>query len=577
MHQDERADAQHTSSGRSEALAALAGSYWRVSLANDPVAATLLGVHDHDDRLADLSEQADAEHAAALQRLLDQLDGPAGAEVQHPADLVTAALLRHQIEISLTGLRLRLAELSSDHMIGPHAQLLMVLAQLTYPEPSHAEAALDRYRAVPRYLDQALERFRAGGQAGRVPAAAVIARTLSTLDGYLSTPLDDDPALAAGLPAGWAAAQRWREDASELVRSTIRPAFQRYRDAIAAELAPVARGDDRAGWCWLPDGEELYAATIAQHTTLQRSPSQLHELGRRLCEVELPEEFVALGPQAVGSDHLATIFDRLRTDPSLRHRDATEIVDVAEEAVRRATAAMPDWFGRCPGSPCRVEPVPDFLAADAPYAYYFPPAPDGSRAGTYFINTAAPEESSRTEAQSIAFHEAVPGHHLQIAISQELDGIPEFQRHDGATAYIEGWGLYAERLADEMGLYSGPLDRLGMLTADAWRSARLVVDSGLHSLGWSRERAIGYFAEHTPVPTDQIAGEVDRYLAMPGQALSYKVGQLEIERLRAQAERRLAERFAPADFHDVVLGSGAVTLPVLAGLVEDWIDRVPPR
>ena len=224
-----------------------------------------------------------------------------------------------------------------------------------------------------------------------------------------------------------------------------------------------------------------------------------------------------------------------------------------------------------------MEPIPDFLAADAPYAYYFPPAIDGSRPGTYFINTADPAGSSRTEAESIAFHEAIPGHHLQITISQEIDGLPEFQRHDGTTSYVEGWGLYAERLADEMGLYSGEIDRLGMVTADSWRSARLVVDTGLHALGWSRQQAIDYFVEHTPVPTEQIAPEVDRYLAIPGQALSYKIGQHEIQRLRAHATDALGESFDIAGFHDVVLGSGAVTLPVLGGIVDAWIEERLPR
>src|SRR5690606_19909807 len=227
------------------------------------------------------------------------------------------------------------------------------------------------------------------------------------------------------------------------------------------------------------------------------------------------------------------------------------------------TAAVQGWVGRLPEVGCEVAEIPDFLAADAPYAYYCPPAVDRSRPGTYLINTPDPEGASRTEAESIAFHEAIPGHHLQIAISQELDDLPEFQRHDGSTAYVEGWALYAERLADEMGLYSGPLDRLGMLTADSWRSARLVVDTGLHALGWSRQQAIDYFTEHTPVPLEQIAPEVDRYLAIPGQALSYKVGQLEIQRVRARAEAELGDRFDLAAFHDVVLGSGAVTLPVL--------------
>ena len=174
-------------------------------------------------------------------------------------------------------------------------------------------------------------------------------------------------------------------------------------------------------------------------------------------------------------------------------------------------------------------------------------------------------------------HEAIPGHHLQIAISQELDDLPEFQRHDGATSYVEGWGLYAERLADEMGLYSGPIDRLGMLTADSWRSARLVVDTGLHAMGWSRQQAVDYFVTNTPVPVDQVLAEVDRYLAMPGQALSYKVGQLHIQELREQARAELGEAFAIPEFHDVVLGSGAVTLPVLTDLVDRWVrDRRSP-
>ncbi|MEZ5309778.1 MAG: DUF885 domain-containing protein [Microthrixaceae bacterium] len=197
---------------------------------------------------------------------------------------------------------------------------------------------------------------------------------------------------------------------------------------------------------------------------------------------------------------------------------------------------------------------------------------DGTRPGTYFINTASPTDASRAEAESIAFHEAIPGHHLQIAISQELNSVPDFQKHEGNTAYVEGWALYAERLADEMGLYSDEVARIGMLAADSWRSARLVVDTGIHALGWSRRRAIDYFRDNTPVPMDQVESEVDRYIAIPGQALSYKVGQLEIERLRARSVERLGDAFSIKNFHDTVLGSGAVTLPVLAELVEESLQ-----
>jgi uncharacterized protein (DUF885 family) len=568
-HPDDTGDA---TTARSAPLAGLAASYWEAALAAAPTSATLLGVHDHDDRLEDLSETAEQQQLDVLRTLRDRLSD-VRATLVSPEDLVTASLLEHQLGVGIRGIELRLVELASDHMLGPHAELLMAMPQLTYPEPEHADAALRRYEQVPALLEQAFERFRAGAAGGRTPAAAVLARTLNTLDGYLAGPVEADPFLGPSLPEQWSGAAGWRSAAEAIVRQRIRPAFQRYRDDLERTLVPVARDDEHAGWGWLPNGEDLYLATIEQHTTVRSSPAELHELGRRLCEHDLPVEFASLGPAAIGSDDLATIFGRLREDPELRHRDEAEVLRIARDSVARATAAMGSWFGRLPASPCRVEPIPDFLAADAPYAYYFPPATDGSRAGTYFINTADPTGSSRTEAQSIAFHEAIPGHHLQIAISQELDGLPDFQRHDGATSYIEGWGLYAERLADEMGLYSGPLDRIGMLTADAWRSARLVVDTGLHALGWSRQRAIDYFMEHTPVPADQVAPEVDRYLAMPGQALSYKVGQLEIERLRAEASDRLGARFDVAAFHDVVLGSGAVTLPVLGDLVEAWISR----
>ncbi|UDY36774.1 DUF885 domain-containing protein [Dermatobacter hominis] len=558
----------------------VADRYWTTVLAAAPTSATLLGIHDHDDRLEDLSAAADRrlrDELAAMADDLAEATAGEGSSPISPAVAVTADLLAHQLRTGIEAIDLRLVEMASDQMLGPHASLLMAVPQMTYPEPADAQAALTRYAQVPRLLGQALDRFRDGLEAGRTPAAAVVGRSVNSLEQYLATDEDDDPFLQPGLPAGadgepWDGADAWRQDALELVHDVIRPAFRAYLGVLREELVPVARDDDHAGWCHLDDGEAMYAALVRAHTTLDRSPEELHELGRERTEQVLPAEYRELGAEVFGTTDLQEIFTRLRTDPDLKHRDADDIIEVATSTVARATAAIDDWFGRLPESPCTVLPVPDFLAADAPYAYYYPPAVDGSRGGTYFINTADPTEASRTEAESIAFHEAIPGHHLQIAISQELDDLPEFQRHDGATSYIEGWGLYAERLADEMGLYSGPLDRLGMLTADSWRSARLVVDTGLHALGWTRQQAVDYFEAHTPVPIDQVLAEVDRYLAMPGQALSYKVGQLHIQALRDEARARLGEGFRIADFHDVVLGSGAVTLPVLTRLVEGWAE-----
>lgn len=568
------ASARAVPEGRDPKLWDVADRYWARVLSASPLSATLLGVHDHDDRLDDLSADAEHEHRERLDALRAEVLGIAVAGLSR-GDHVTRSLLLHHLDTAIESIDLKLTELSSDHMDGPHAGLLMIAPQLTYPSPEHADAALGRYEQVPRVLDQALDRFRDGLAAGRTPAAAVVARSVNSLSGYLDSPVEDDPFLQARLPEQWDTDRRgdeWRNRLREVVRDRIRPAFEAYRDALRDELGPRARDDQHAGWRWLPDGDQLYAALIRAHTTVDVSPTVLHELGVEHTEVHLPAEYAEIAPARLGTDRVAEVFARLRNDPDLRHRDADEVVQIARSTVARATEEMPRWFGRLPVAPCEVAPVPDFLAADAPYAYYFPPAVDGSRPGTYFINTADPQEASRTEAESIAFHEAIPGHHLQIAISQELEDLPEFQRHDGATSYIEGWGLYAERLADEMGLYSGDLDRLGMLTADSWRSARLVVDTGLHSLGWTRQQAVDYFSEHTPVPLDQIETEVDRYLAIPGQALSYKVGQLEMQRLRAHAADRLGDRFDLPEFHDVVLGSGAVTLPVLAELVEHWVS-----
>ncbi|MEI7888306.1 MAG: DUF885 domain-containing protein [Actinomycetes bacterium] len=574
-------------------LAQVCAEFWALSLENSPLSATLLGVHDFDDRLDDLSLEAEQDHRAALHGLRLRSSALSDAKLTL-ADRVTRSVLLHQLQTCIESADLRLIELASDQMDGPHAALLMLAPQLTYPEPEHAQAALVRYAQVPRMLDQAIQRFSQGLAVGRTPSERVIGRSLHSLDSYLASSPDEDPFLAAGLPEGWPLAEQWQSQMAQLVRECIRPAFGEYRDALRDQIAPSARPDEQAGWCWLPDGQELYAALIRSHTTCELSASELHELGRQHTEVTLPAEYLALAEQqpdpkdelsasfkalqsksgsaqSAAPGNLAAIFESLRTNPALRHVDAAEIVALAERSVTRATQALPEFFSLLPSSPCLVSPIPDFLAADAPYAYYFPPAIDGTRPGTYFINTAHPEQASRTEAESIAFHEAIPGHHLQIAISQELTGLPEFQRHDGPTAYIEGWALYAERLADEMGLYSDRVARFGMLAADSWRSARLVVDTGLHAHGWSRQRAIDYFEQHTPVPKDQIPGEVDRYLAIPGQALSYKVGQLEFLRLRSYAEAALGDRFDLPLFHDTVLGSGAVTLPVLADLVEAWV------
>ena len=272
-----------------------------------------------------------------------------------------------------------------------------------------------------------------------------------------------------------------------------------------------------------------------------------------------------------GSTDPGAVMARLREDPALRFADAAEIVPMARSAVARAEEAAPRWFGRLPRERCRVEAVPQAEAPRAPGAYYEPAALDGTRPGTYFQNTSDPSRFPRHVLEFTAHHEAVPGHHFQISLAHGMKAMPLLRRIAEFTAYDEGWALYCERLADEMDLYSSDLDRLGMLTGDSMRAGRLVVDTGMHALGWSRQRAVDFMRTNTPLTAAEIEVEVDRYIADPGQALAYMVGRLEIQRMRAEAERRLGDRFDIRSFHDTVLGSGSLPLPVLADLVGRWV------
>jgi uncharacterized protein (DUF885 family) len=430
------------------------------------------------------------------------------------------------------------------------------------------EGYVTKLRALPSFLESWTAGLRHGAAGGRVATARGVRAAIAAYDAMLGTDPADDPLASQSPPeeASAAEAEAWRADVIEAVRVAVRPAIGRLRTMLHDELLPVARSDEQAGVCHLPDGASTYEALLRAATSTSITAEAVHELGLEQLAL-LDEEYRAIGPAALGTDDPAEIRDRLRSDQSLGYATADEIVADAVAALARAQAEAPNWFAPLPRAACTVLAV-----HSGPVAYYTAPAPDGGRGGTFFVNVGDPGVWTRYQLEVATFHEAVPGHHLQLAIAQELDLHPVLGELE-VTGYGEGWGLYAERLADEMGLYSSPLQRIGMLTLDSLRAARLVVDTGIHALGWTRDDAVDVLLRHTAQTRGNAEQEIDRYIADPGQATSYMVGRLEIQRMRRRAESRLGSRFSPGEFHGVVLGNGMTPLDQLARTVDGWTAR----
>jgi len=535
-----------------------------------PLVATLSGFRDRDNRLSDYSEAGQAATAArvgdilARTRALDPAVLPAG-------DRLTCAVIQAHAEATLDQLAARSVEYTITPLyVAPAAQLLFGLPMIGILEPAHAEGYLARLRAIPQVLATLADRHRTGVAAGRLPVRCLVEAAVAHLDRNLANraghPLRrPQPPTDGTVDIAAFAAERDR-----LIDGVVRAAFTRYRGVLAEEIAPHGRPDDRAGLCWLPDGEAIYDRLIRTHTTVAYSAGELHRTGLELIE-RLREEYRSIGGRVFGPIELPDLFERLRTDPALRWRDAAEILTTARAVIARAEQAAPQWFGRLPRQRCTVEAVPDDEAPGAPGGNYSGAAMDGSRPAIYFANTYRARERDRYSAEAAAYHEVIPGHHVQVALAQERTDLPPLRRLTPINAFAEGWGLYAERLADEMGLYSDDVARLGMLAGDSLRAARLVVDTGIHALGWGRQRMIDFLLTNTPMPPVDIERETDRYIADPGQALAYMVGRLEIERIRARAQHTLRQRFDIRGFHDAMLSNGELPLGALAEVIDEWV------
>jgi uncharacterized protein (DUF885 family) len=538
----------------------LADDYHAHRMAVTPTEAHLIGDYSHAGSYEDVSREAE-------DRLISDNRAFAARAEAIPDDGLDAQqrLTRAMVALDATAwadnLEGRTEEFGADPIFGEQAGLPVVIPMLALPTVDVAEAMVDKYRGIAkRFRDQA-DRHREGVANKRTPAEFAVRGTVEQLDGWLATPVSEDMLLRTGPVPDGLDEDAWRGRLRDVIDSDIRPAVAAYRDTLRDEVAPYARPDEKCGLTWLSDGDDVYARALRFYTTTELTAQEIHDIGLRQI-ASLEDEYRALGPETVGTDDVPAIFEALRTDPAVHHTDGAQIVADSKTALAKAEAAMGDWFEVLPKSPCAVEST-----VTGAKAFYFPPASDGTRGGTFFMNVSDPAGWGRYEIEAVSYHEGVPGHHLQLAIAAELEDLPEFRKWASIGAYAEGWGLYTERLADEMGLYSSAMDRMGMLSADSMRACRLVVDTGIHALGWSRQKAVDYMVANSPLTAGHVTAEIDRYAVHAGQATSYMVGRLEIQRMRREAEERLGDGFDVKLFHSALLDSGALPLGLLDEVV----------
>jgi uncharacterized protein (DUF885 family) len=538
----------------------------------NPFAATMYGIPGYDDLLPDASQEGQQAWRAEAGRFLAEATALASAPSQpRPADVITLSCVTEAAAQELATIDLAREDytVSAMHYAGP-AVFLSIAARTVLVDAAAAEAYLTRLRGSDRWLDQVTERLKIGASHGRLPVAPLAQQAVTWAENVLATP-ENSPVLVPRPPDGWRRAAQWEAERRAAATEVVHPAVARWL-ATVRELLPRARASAQAGLSWLPGGDADYARAIRAYTTLPLSAGELHQTG--LAHVAaLEERAVKLG-EALGLSGLAEVFGALRD--SAGKVSPEEAIRQAATAIRRAEERAPELFPAPLPPPCEVTPMPDVVALGGAAPHYSPPRLDGGRPGTFWFNTRRPTAGTGWDVDVVAFHEAVPGHHLQLSRMQLLGGLPALQRQRSLPVFSEGWGLYAEQLGEECGLFADERGLLGAVSTSLMRAVRLVVDTGIHAFGWSREQALEYAVAHVPMPREFLAAEVDRYVVMPGQALAYLTGKLELLRLREEARRRLGPAFSLPDFHAAVLDHGSLAMPVLDRAIRTWLDNQDP-
>ncbi len=565
-----QAQAPASLADRRAALNDLFHDYWQDYLRHDPEFASTIGDKRYDDQTSDDSVAAINDTLAREHNFLMRLAAidPTGFTAQ---EKMSRELLLRKLEMDQEAADYKEWEMPINQMGGIYSDYPDLAAELSFTSVKDYDDWIARLRALPRAFAQVTENMSIGIEDGRVPPKFLLEKTLVQVnalanqkpaDSPLALPLKKFP---ASIPA--AEQQRITSEMLAVIAKDDLPAYMRLARFLKVSYIPAGRL--KPGIDSLPDGPAYYRFLVRRTTTTDLTPDQIHQIG--LEQVQKDEAAMLAIAHKLGFADLKSFQASLKNNPKLHPASAEALLNAFRGYLKPMQAKLPELFGTLPKASFEVVPVPDYLAKTSAPAYYQEGTPDGSRPGRLFIDTYDAPQRNLYDVEAIAYHEGIPGHHLQLSIAQELQGIPDFRKYGNDTAYIEGWALYAEHLGKDVGFYQDPYSDYGRLEADMWRAIRLVVDTGVHSEGWTRQQMVDYFHAHSNIDDASIQAEVDRYIAWPGQALAYKIGQLKILELRACAQKELGPQFDLRAFHDQVIDSGAMPLDLLEQKIDAWI------
>ena len=553
-----------------ERLKELATAYWDARMERYPTQATALGDYRFNDRLQDASEKAQEEWRHVLGGILQQVQ-QLPMEALSPHERLTRDLLERAVSDERLILDCHRHLTPLDPLAGLHIQFPLILVSQPFRHNVDYNDYIMRLRLFRRHVRQHVTNMRAGIARGWVSPRHAILKVIPQLQAHIvSDPRQSEfykPMLKADHLSKRVRGEMEKR-VVDAIQSSVIPAYRELLHFVENEYLP--RCTKTAGIGSLPGGEEVYKKLVYLHTTVKMTPDEVHRIG--LAEVKRIRVEMAKVQGEVGiQGSLDDFLQQMRSDPKHRFSSGRELRDAADAILKQTKPLLSKLFGRLPKANCVMKEVEAFRAASAPMAYYNPAPEDGSRPGYYYINTYAPQERLRFTLEALTYHEAVPGHHFQFALDRENLNLPKFRRYGSLTAYIEGWALYAEKLGYDIGGYQDPFARFGQLTFEMWRACRLVVDTGIHARGWSRKQAIEFMAANASLAMHDIETEIDRYFCWPGQALAYKIGELQISQLRRQAQEQLGDRFDLRAFHDALLSEGAMPIDILEKRMRDWI------